>query len=235
VELLAAAGKQRKAAVVVATAWGATPHPDLVDAFRGMWPNDSPEKRLERFAQMIGDQAANENTPGFTETKFSLARFAVEARDWAAARDHLTAITSDHPSARVCRLWAELEDTENGPGLAARDWLLKAANATGDPAWVCGECGQASADWAASCSHCQTFDSLSWRATGGPLDPRATSGPVPALALMTLAEPPEPSENANTESSQTVQISGNPVPPDVPVPASGGGLPAHETAKAQPK
>ena len=249
-ELLAAAGKQRKAAAVVATAWGAAPHPGLVDAFRGMWLNDSPEKRLERFVQMVGDQAANENTPGFIETKFGLARFAVDARDWAAARDHLTAITSDHPSARVCRLWAELEDAENGPGLAARDWLLKAANATGDPAWVCGECGQASAEWAASCSHCQTFDSLSWR---------ATSGPGPALAPIALAPPPEGSENAtddgaeevpvtsvstdpnsllenaNPALAQTVGISGNPVPPDVPVRDSGGGLSALETAKAQLK
>jgi uncharacterized membrane-anchored protein len=147
-------------------------------------------------------------------------------------------------------LWAELEDAENGPGLAARDWLLKAANATGDPAWVCGECGQASAEWAASCSHCQTFDSLSWR---------ATSGPGPALAPITLAPPPEGSENvtddgaeevlvtsvstdpnsllenANPASGQTVGISGNPVPPDVPVRDSGGGLSALETAKAQLK
>jgi HemY protein len=176
VELLTAAGKQRKAATVVASAWGAAPHPDLVDAFRGMWPSDTPEKRLERFAQMVVGQAAKEDSRGFTEAKLGLARFAVDARDWTAAREHLTAITSGHLSARVCRLWAELEDAENGPGLAARDWLLKAASATSDPAWMCGECGQRSADWAASCSHCQTFDSLEWRATSGPV-----------LAPMTLA------------------------------------------------
>jgi HemY protein len=233
-ELFAAAGKQRKAAGVVATAWKVAPHPDLVGAFRGMWPNETPDKRLERFAQLVGDDAANEDSSGFMESKFGLARFAVDARDWAAARGHLAAITSDHPSARVCRLWAELEDAEHGPGLAARDWLMKAAVGASDPGWVCGECGEGSTEWSASCSHCQTFDSLSWRATGGGFDNRATSGgldnrarsgPVDNRAaggpatLMTLAAPGPNSESASAEISEDSPVPSGPSGAD-PAPGS---------------
>lgn len=165
---LSAAGKQRKAAAILQAAWIAAPHPDLVEAFRALWPSESADKRLERFAEMVGGGVTDPQDSRYYETKFGLARFAVDARDWAAARAHLQAITGDHPSGRVCRLWAELEDAENGPGLAARDWLMKASAATNDPAWVCAECAQAAPEWSASCPHCQMFDSLEWRAAGGP-------------------------------------------------------------------
>ena len=237
-KVLAAAGKQKKAQAVIAAAWAAAPHPDLVDAFRGMWPGESAQKRLERFAQMVGEGAVNSDLPGFAETKIGLARFAVDARDWVAAREHLTAITGDQPSARVCRLWAELEDGENGPSLAARDWLMKAANATNDPAWVCNACGQVAPKWSASCRHCQTFDSLAWQASGGPpiqalalanaSAPVATgAGPIgapseaSAARASDLSTSPPPATPPQPEAPvQSRQIAEQAIPPDVPVPGS---------------
>ena len=237
---LAKAGNQKKAQAVIAAAWRAAPHPDLVDAFRGMWPGDSAEKRLERFAQMVGGGAVNSDLPGFAETKFGLARLAADARDWVAAREHLTAITADQPSARVCRLWAEIEDGENGPSLAARDWLMKAANATNDPAWVCDVCSHVAPKWSASCPHCHTFDSLEWQASGGPpiqalalasaRAPVATGpGPIgaPSETLATTAselstQPPPATPPQHEAPVQSPEIAEHPVPPDVPVPGSAG-------------
>ena len=126
-ELLRASGKQRKAAAIIGAAWQRGAHPDLVAAFRDLWPRETADRRLERFAELVGEAATDHDHPGHYESNFGLARLAVDARSGDAARRYLEAATDGNPSARVCRLWAELEDAENGPGLAARDWLMKAA------------------------------------------------------------------------------------------------------------
>ncbi len=219
---LAAAGKQRKASAILHAAWNVAPHPDLVEAFRALWPGEDAEKRLERFTQMVGDGAANPQDPRYHESNFGLARFAVDARDWAAARAHLQTITGDHPSGRVCRLWAELEDAENGPSLAARDWLMKASSASNDPAWVCAECAQAAPQWSASCPNCQMFDQMEWRATGGGTTLLALPGLEPAggRALKGGSEDSaaahSPQSSHAPQASDPEEVSLPIGPPDVP-------------------
>ena len=149
--------RRGKAQGVIEHAWRTNPHPMLADAFRGVVDTVSPDKQLElarKLAQL------NPNNP---ESAILVARFAIAAERWNDAAEALKSLTRQHPSARVCRLMAEIEaDGRNNPD-AARDWLARAAAAPPDEAWVCSETGAVQADWSAVCHDSQLFGTLEWR------------------------------------------------------------------------
>ncbi|MBT5296900.1 MAG: heme biosynthesis protein HemY [Rhodospirillaceae bacterium] len=156
-------GKSRRAAEIIEKTWRAQPHPDLVQLFwRAVGAVDGMAgmKATERLA------AAN---PNHQESHLALARAALEARLWGEARKNLMAISGGednvdgHDEARVCRLWAELEEAEHEDTDAARRWLNRASLAEWDPAWVCGDCGNAVGAWSAVCGNCGSFDSFDWK------------------------------------------------------------------------
>ena len=150
------AGRGGKAASVVEAAWAHAPHPDLAQVyFDARGANDGLErvKKAERLAR------AN---PDHRESHLTVAEAALEARLWGEARKHLTAAAGDAPTARICRLMAELEESEHGNAAAAREWLVRASLADPDPAWVCGECGNTVPDWAILCGNCEAFASFAW-------------------------------------------------------------------------
>lgn len=82
------------------------------------------------------------------------------------------------PSARLCRLMAQLEEAEHKDAAAARRWLLAAAEADPGPAWICERCGTPARFWRALCAQCGAFDSLRWRVAPRP--------PAPGLAPLAL-------------------------------------------------
>lgn len=154
---LIAAGKGRKAAQMIETAWSRAPHPDLLPLYwqaRGAAPALERVKATERLARCH---------PDHEESLIALAAAALEARLWGEARKHLSRAAGDRPTARVCRMMAELEDSEHGDSSAARAWLVRASRADPDPAWVCGSCGNAAWEWNAVCEICASFDSFAWR------------------------------------------------------------------------
>ena len=81
---------------------------------------------------------------------------AHEVRDLLAAADR-------QPSQRVYRLLATAEERDSGSTEAVRNWLMSAASAPPDPAWLCDKCGDAAAEWSARCEACGGFDSLAWK------------------------------------------------------------------------
>jgi HemY protein len=152
-------GKARRAADAIAKAWGLAPHPDLVEpAMRAAGAEDAlgRVKAAERLA------AANRVHP---ESLIALANAYLEAQLWGEARSQLGALgaAGGPDQARVCRLWADLEEAERNDTAAARDWLRRAALADADPAWVCDGCGNAVGTWSAICGNCGGFDSFQWR------------------------------------------------------------------------
>jgi len=167
--------KLSRAADVIEKVWRTAPHPDLVMPFwRGSGAEDGLAimKATERLA------AAN---PNHAESHIALARAALEARLWGEARTHLKAVShdeSERDEARVCRLWAELEDSEHQDAEAARRWLTRASRAAADPAWVCGDCGNAVDAWSAICGNCGGFDTFAWRS---PPHVQRLSGPGTGL------------------------------------------------------
>jgi HemY protein len=126
--LLGEAGERRKAARILERAWHANPHPDLADAYVKLRPGDSARQRLSRV------EALAAKGPADAEAALAVARAALDAKEFAAARTALAPYTAA-PRKRVAALMAELEMAQGDEG-RAREWMARALNARRDPAWT---------------------------------------------------------------------------------------------------
>jgi HemY protein len=167
-------GQSRRARRALEAAWRAAPHPALAAAYRALYAEEPPLLRYKRMERLAAAQ------PDHAESLLALAQAALEARLWGEARRHLAAAGADGatPSARVCRLMAELEEAEHADAAAARTWLARAAAGAPDPAWLCQACGAESQSWSSQCAQCRGFATLAWSGTDRSAAPRR----VPALA-----------------------------------------------------
>ena len=119
----------RRAMQVIEAAWVAGPHPDLADAYAHVRLGDSALNRLNRVEKLAA------KTPGHIEGALAIARAAIDAGEFARAREVLAPFI-DAPTQRVAILMAELERAEHGDGGNARGWMLRAVRAALDPAWT---------------------------------------------------------------------------------------------------
>ncbi len=119
----------RRAMRIVEAAWVAHPHPDLADAYAHVRLGDSAKARLSRIETLAA------KTPGHIEGSLAIARAAIDASEFARAREVLLPFTGD-PTQRVALLMAEIERTEHGDSGRARGWTLRALRARHDPAWT---------------------------------------------------------------------------------------------------
>jgi HemY protein len=119
----------RRAMRIVETAWLAHPHPDLAEAYAHVKLGDSARQRLVRVETLAA------KAPGHIESGLALARAAIDASEFARAREALAPFTSV-PTQRVAMLMAEIERTEHGDSGRARAWTLRAVRARHDPAWT---------------------------------------------------------------------------------------------------
>ena len=202
------AGRLRDAEKLIEKAWGrGLAHPNLAAIYAGLKPDEAAVDRARRFEKLAGTK------PEAEESRLALAETALAAGLWGQARQALDALLAAgaHGSARLCRLMARLEEGERGDLAAARRWLLQAAEGAGDPAWVCGRCNAAAAEWHPRCGNCGAFDRQSWReamrvaptALAGPADgARALAAPVPAAQPdapggKPAAAPPQPTPSVD--------------------------------------
>ncbi|RVU36413.1 heme biosynthesis protein HemY [Hwanghaeella grinnelliae] len=126
--LLALRGKDSKAARVLEDAWSKDPDPAISRAYRDIAPEGaSPLEQVKRFEHLLS------LNPNHTESHIALAEAALKAGLWGEARNHLDIVAkrSKVPGPRICRLMAELEESEHGDLEKARYWL---AIATGEDA-----------------------------------------------------------------------------------------------------
>ncbi|MBT3358198.1 MAG: tetratricopeptide repeat protein [Rhodospirillales bacterium] len=150
-------GRAARAVTLLERTWAHNPHPDVAAAYRTARGVDDPlelVKTAERLAKSNADHR---------ESHLTVARAALEASLWGEARRHLENASGQDPSARVCRLMAELEESEHANAQAAREWLVRASKADPDPAWVCADCGNAVDVWTALCANCDGFARFSWQ------------------------------------------------------------------------
>lgn len=179
--LLAAAGKPRKAAGLLTTAWAQAPHPELVDAYLALYADAKPAGRLARVQELVAHH------PDQPAGRLALARELIGAGDLPAARQQLDALLQQKPSPQAAQLMAEVEEAQYGDTHAARSWLLRAAALPPDPAWCCKACGAATPTWNSRCAACGAFDQLQWKSPGAPVP----AGRSPAAALAPALLPPE--------------------------------------------
>ncbi len=152
-------GKQGKAEKLIEKAWVAFPHPALVEPY---WKAGKAPSALDRVR---ATEKLVKPNPGHLESLIALAKASLNARLWGEARQHLEQALAEAPDppARVCRMMAELEESENGDSGGAREWLMRASQAASDPAWVCDHCGNTVGVWSVVCGKCEEFDSFGWR------------------------------------------------------------------------
>jgi HemY protein len=193
--LAAAANDYRRAARVIEAAYAKTPHPDLAAAYLRLRPGDSAADRLTRARNLA------RLAPDDPESRLTIARAALEARDFAAARAALAPLldaeSGERPSVRVCLLMADLEETQGSEG-ASREWLARAARAPRDRAWVAD--GMVSDRWAPA-SAAGILDAFAWRkpeeqlaappaATAATSEEHQPAPPLPAPPLPVSAPAP---------------------------------------------
>jgi HemY protein len=156
VDLLVRTGKERAATRMIQEAWSRTPHPELARIYGDIGGSDDPLKRVKRYERLL---SFNTDHP---ESHIALAEASLAAELWGEARNHLDRAAGDDPSARVCRLMADLEERESGSDDAVRRWLVRASDAPPDPVWLCGDCGAAWDRWMPVCGDCGALGTLRW-------------------------------------------------------------------------
>lgn len=211
--LLARRGDLRKATRLIEKGWKLAPHPDLARIYLDVRSGDSSTERLTR-AKTLAVLA-----PDDIESQLVIARAAIDAREFALARQTLTPlITAEtRPSARVCLLMAELEELDGGTQGLVREWLSRASRAPRDRAWIAD--GVISDQWSAVSPVTGKLDAFRWQqpveqlsADIEPLPaasevlehmPEAPESPTEPLPAPAPAEPapqkPEPLEDALTK------------------------------------
>jgi HemY protein len=166
--MLAEGGELRKASRILHKAWEAHPHPDLAQVFSDLRFGDAARDRLKRI-EVLAKQV-----PGHIEGALALARAAIDAREFAKARDALASFLAA-PTRRVALLMAELERAEQNDEGRAREWIARALHAAPDPAWTAE--GHVSDRWL-PVSPSGKLDAFEWR--------------VPVTGITQAAPPIEP-------------------------------------------
>ena len=126
---LGESGDLRRAGRIVEAAWKANPHPDLADTYAHLRPGSSARDRLARVETLA------QMAPGHIEGALAVARAALDAQEFATARQALDPLLAA-PTQRVAMLMAELEESEHGDLGRAREWMARAVHAHRDPAWT---------------------------------------------------------------------------------------------------
>jgi HemY protein len=190
---LAEAGEQRKARKILEKAWAINPHPDIAEAYANLRLGDSARERLSRM-QKLADKL-----PGQLEGALAVARAALDARDFAAARAALAPYLSA-PTRRVATLMAEIEEIEHGDEGRVREWMGRAMRAAGDPVWTAD--GVVSERWM-PVSPNGRLDGFAWKlplAELGVTRPVIEVAPPPAAAAIAVAPPAAPAAQAGPEA-----------------------------------
>jgi HemY protein len=168
------AGKAEK---LIEEAWARAPNPELAAMYGEVISDNDPLARVKKFQRLFSFR------PDHPESHIALAEVSLAARLWGEARKHLKAAAGASPTARVCRLMAEIDENESGDMESSRRWLARATTAAPDEAWVCNDCGAVAGTWTALCGNCSSFGSLAWQAPPRAVRlaaPKAAAKPRPA-------------------------------------------------------
>jgi HemY protein len=201
--LLSEAGERRKAGKIIEVAWKANPHPDLAETYAHLRLADSARDRLLRV-QVLARMA-----PGNVEGALALARAALDAREFAVARQALAPLLAE-PTQRVAMLMGELEQLEGDEG-RSREWMRRVLSAARDPAWTAD--GYVSDRWLPISPVTGRLDAFQWKVPVAelgeptPVMIEAAAEPAPAELPHEVASPPlgnMTGENGGTATQSAV-------------------------------
>jgi len=203
----------RRAMKLVEAAWLANPHPDLADAYAHVKLGDSARQRLQRVETLAAKTPADK--AGHVEGQLAIARAAIDASEFARAREVLAPYVND-PTQRVALLMAELERAEHGDGGRARAWTLRAVRARHDPAWTAD--GYVSDRWRPVSPVTGRLDAFQWQTPVASLpSDKGTTIESSAFEEAMLAAPPPKRVTAASEApEEPVVIAPDPTPAAAP-------------------
>jgi HemY protein len=159
-ELQIKAGQGARAMKTLERAWALAPHPDLAQLYlKGSGESDA-LKRVGLVRRLV------EHKIDDVESHVAIAQAALDAGLWGEARHHLELAGGEHPTARICRMMADVEERSGGDSGKVHEWLARAADAPADRAWRCTACGAHHETWRPVCESCGAFGTLHWRAPG---------------------------------------------------------------------
>ncbi|WP_426421931.1 heme biosynthesis HemY N-terminal domain-containing protein [Bradyrhizobium genosp. A] len=199
----------RRAMKLVEAAWLANPHPDLADAYAHVKLGDAARQRLQRVETLAAKTPADK--AGHVEGQLAIARAAIDASEFARAREVLAPYVND-PTQRVALLMAELERAEDGDGGRARAWTLRAVRARHDPAWTAD--GYVSDRWRPVSPVTGRLDAFQWQTPVASLpSDKGTTIESSAFEEAMLAAPPPKRVTAVSEApAEPVVIAPAPIP-----------------------
>ena len=211
----------RRALRIVEAAWIAQPHPDLADAYAHIRLGDSAVQRLARVENLAA------KSPGHIEGALAVARAAIDASEFAKARDALNPFT-DAPTQRIALLMAELERTEHGDSGRARGWMLRAVRAAHDPVWTAD--GYVSDRWRPVSPVTGRLDAFQWLTPVAALPSDKASAIEAELADDAMLAPPR------SEIAMTGSAAQDNSPASLPVrsPANSPAIEPPQNARTQP-
>jgi HemY protein len=181
----------RRAMRIVETAWLAQPHPDLADAYAHVRLGDSARQRLVRVETLAA------KAPGHIESALAVARAAIDASEFARAREVLAPFIKA-PTQRVALLMAEIERTEHGDSGRARAWTLRAVRALHDPVWTAD--GYVSDRWRPVSPVTGRLDAFQWQTPLAALPSDKSAAIESAEFNEALLAPPAPQRAAAGET-----------------------------------
>ncbi len=149
--------RKRRATRVLEDAWRRQPGPELAEAYLALDATGDTLAHVKLMQRLLA------LAPDHVESHIALGVAALAAGLWGEARTHLRSAAESAPTARVCRLMADLEESMNAGQASVRLWLARATTAEPDKVWVCGSCGAAASAWTARCGNCEAFNTLDWR------------------------------------------------------------------------
>jgi HemY protein len=189
----------RRSMRIVETAWLAHPHPDLADAYAHVKLGDSARQRLVRVETLAA------KVPGHIEGALAVARAAIDATEFARAREALAPFIAA-PTQRVAMLMAEIERTEHGDSGRARAWTLRAVRALHDPVWTAD--GYVSERWRPVSPVSGRLDAFQWQmplaALPSDKHPALESSPFEEAMLAAAPRRVEPPREALEEAPAEV-------------------------------
>lgn len=200
---LSAKGDYAKASRVLESAWKLIQHPEVAEAYLGVRHGDSSHDRLKRARQLA------KFVPSSRETRLTVARAAMDASEFALARQELEALVLDQPTARVCRLMSELEERETGNAGMMRKWLSRASIAPRDPAWVAD--GFVSDHWAPVSPVTGRIDAFVWMTPPQSLESQVRAA-IDADRFAPPVDHPEPAAPAIAAPQPPQEVPASPLP-----------------------
>lgn len=179
ISALLAEGFRKKALSVLEKAWKKEAHPDYIQLWAQLVPEQKQGKPNVKFRWF---QSIADVHPDAAVGQLALARVAIDEQLWGEAKIALVKAEKLGAKTEVYRLWVTLEEkTTNKPDVI-RQWLDRAYHTKSASGWVCMKTGRRFAEWRAVVEPENLFNTLIWSNDIADKEEGVISGVLTALA-----------------------------------------------------